>query len=237
MRSETLLGQLSEAHRKLQEYAGHAEESAALLERNRLARELHDAVTQTIFSITLTAEAARMARTEDPALLPSLLDRIQESSADALAEMRSLVSELRPRTVSEDGLVASLRQHFAIRERRDGLRVDFRVQGEECGAAVEKEALFRIVQESLNNVVKHAGVKDAEVSLEFGESGCAVRVTDHGRGFAPAAAAGAGLGLSSMRERIESRGGSFRVVSSPGGGTEVVVSVPPEAEGRGNGQG
>jgi signal transduction histidine kinase len=224
--AQALLTQLSETHKRLQEYAERAEESAALQERNRLARELHDAVTQTIFSITLTAEAARIARESDPGQLPALLDRIQESSADALAEMRSLVSELRPRRVAEDGLVVTLRQHLALRERRDHLRVRLSVDGEETGAVADKEALFRVVQESLNNVVKHSGVQDAEVLLRFDASGVDLRVRDAGIGFNPDTLPGAGFGLAAMRERIQSRGGSVGIQSHPGAGTVVHVHVP-----------
>jgi signal transduction histidine kinase len=148
------------------------------------------------------------------------------------------VSELRPRRVSEDGLVPTLRQHFAIRERRDGLQVRFTVEGEECGGAGEKEALFRTVQESLNNVVKHAGVKSVAVSLLFGESVMDLRIRDEGRGFdMMLARESRGFGLSTMRERIESRGGRFRIISAPGTGTQVDISVPLEAKGGRDGQG
>jgi signal transduction histidine kinase len=236
LRSESLLAQLSAANRKLQELAEKAEETAALQERNRLARELHDAVTQTIFSITLTAEAARLAREQDPGKLPSLLDRIQESSADALAEMRALVSELRPRHVSTDGLVATLRQHFSVRERRDRLRVQFTVHGEEIGETAEKEAVLRTVQESLNNVVKHAGVDTASVDLDFGEAAVDLCIRDCGKGFDPGEARGGGFGLATMRERIESRGGTLRIKSAPGSGTEIRIHVPLGAKGEADGQ-
>jgi len=211
--SERLLDQLRDANAKLRAYAEQAEEIATMHERNRLARELHDAATQTVFSITLTAQAARLACEQDPSRLPELLDKIQESGADALAEMRGLVSGLRPRRVAEDGLVPTLRQHFALRERREQLRV---------------------IQESLNNAVKHAGVGEAEVSLMFGEREALLRVRDAGRGFNPAAASGSdgagGFGLVSMRERVESRGGTWQLASRPGAGTEVTVRMPLAAE-------
>jgi signal transduction histidine kinase len=236
LRSESLLAQLSAANRKLQELAEKAEETAALQERNRLARELHDAVTQTIFSITLTAEAARLAREQDPGKLPSLLDRIQESSADALAEMRALVSELRPRRVSEDGLVATLRQHFSVRERRDRLRVEFTARGEETGETAAKEDVLRVVQESLNNVVKHAGVPSASVDLAFREEAIEAVIRDCGRGFDPEAARGGGFGLATMRERIESRGGTLSIRSTPGSGTEIRIRVPLGTKGERDGR-
>jgi len=231
-RSEDLLAQLQTANRKLHSYAEQAEEVAKIHERNRLARELHDAATQTVFSINLTAEAARMALTQDPGRLPALLEKIQESSADALAEMRALVGELRPRNMTEDGLAPTLRQHFTIRERRERLRIAFTVDGEERGDLDVKEALFRTAQEALNNVVKHAGVSEAEVSLKFLDDEITLRIRDAGKGFDPAASsAGEGFGLASMRERIESRGGSFALASRPGAGTEVSARIPLAAKG------
>jgi signal transduction histidine kinase len=232
-KSEDLLVKLGEANRELQRFAAQAEQTAAAEERERLARELHDAATQTVFSINLTAEAARLAVEQDPGQLPGLLERIQESSADALAEMRSLVSGLRPRLVAEDGLLATLRQHFELRERRERLRVIFSVEGEEHGGLEAREALFRTVQEALNNVVKHSGTAEAEVSLEFLEREARVRVRDAGTGFAvdadPASSTG-GFGLAGMRSRIEELGGTFTVHSAPGEGTTVMASLPLAAE-------
>jgi signal transduction histidine kinase len=229
-KSEDLLAQLRTAHGELRRYAEQAEEAAAAGERNRLASELHDAATQTVFSITLTAEAARLAQAQDPARLPTLLARIQESSAEALSEMRSLVRELRSPLVAEDGLLATLRQHAAVRERREHLRVIFSVDGEEHGSLDAREALFRTVQEALNNVVKHAGVSEAEVSLAFGERDITAVVHDRGRGFDPASVPSGGFGLAGMRERIESRGGTFTVTSAPGAGTTVSAGLPLAAE-------
>jgi signal transduction histidine kinase len=237
-KSEALLAQLGEANRELQRYAEQAERTAAAEERERLARELHDAATQTVFSINLTAEAARLAIAQDPGRLPGLLDRIQESSAEALAEMRSLVSDLRPRVVSEDGLLATLRQHFVLRERRERLRVIFSIEGEEHGSTEIREALFRTVQEALNNVVKHSGAVEAEVALAFSENEAMVRIRDGGCGFAadaaPADAAArvspGGFGLAGMRRRVEEMGGTFTVTSAPGAGTTVTASLPLAAE-------
>ena len=122
-RSEELRGRLEEANQRLRAYAEQAEETATAQERARLARELHDAVTQTVFGMTLTAEAARIAIEQDPARVPPLLSRLQELARDALGETRAMVDELRPRSVAEAGLVRSLERHLALREKRDGLRV------------------------------------------------------------------------------------------------------------------
>jgi signal transduction histidine kinase len=228
-RSEELASRLQEANRRLRVYAERAEEAASAQERARLARELHDAVTQTVFSMNLTAEGARLACQSTPKKVPAMLDRLQELGRDALAEMRSLVDELRPRSVAEVGLVGSLQKHLAMRRRRDGLAARLSVRGEERGGAAVKEALFRTAQEALNNVLRHSGVKEAAVELDFGEREVRLRVRDAGKGFLPAAAAGGeSFGLVNMRERVEALGGSFRLDSAPGAGTRVEARVPLE---------
>jgi signal transduction histidine kinase len=232
-RSEELASRLQEANRRLQVYAERAEEAATAQERSRLARELHDAVTQTVFSMNLTAEAARLACEESPQQVPAMLERLQELGRDALAEMRSLVDELRPRSVAEVGLVGSLQKHLAMRKRRDGLAVRLEVSGEERGQAAVKEALFRMAQEALNNVLRHAGVKQADIELSFGEEEVSLRVRDAGRGFTPGAASGGeSFGLINMRERVEALGGTFHLVSAPGAGTTVEARVPLARGGR-----
>jgi len=240
-RSEELASRLQEANQRLKVYAERAEEVATAQERSRLARELHDAVTQTVFSMNLTAEAARLACEATPQKVPGMLDRLQELGRDALAEMRSLVDELRPRSVGELGLVRSLQKHLAMRRRRDGLAARLTISGEERGGEAVQEALFRTAQEALNNVLRHSGVKEADVELRYGEREVSLCVRDAGRGFRPASlTAGAGynparmpaaagpesFGLINMRERVEALGGTFSVVSAPGAGTKVEARVP-----------
>jgi signal transduction histidine kinase len=226
--SQALLAELQAAHRQLQAYAGQVEELAAAEERNRLARELHDSVTQTIFSLTLTAQAARMLLDQDTARAAQQLDRVQELAGDALAEMRSLIRQLRPKTVAELGLAPALRQHAAERQSRDGLHVDLHVDGERRLPAETEEALFRVVQEALNNVVKHARTDRAEVCLAWQAQAVTLTVEDRGAGFD---SAGAGpdashLGLTSMHERVKALGGTLDVRSEPGAGTCIHVHVP-----------
>jgi len=231
-RSEDLAAELGEANRRLRAYAGQAEEMAAAQERAALARELHDAATQTVFSLNLTAEAARMSITESPDRVPAFLDRLQELARDALAEMRTLVRELRPSTVAETGLVKSLEHHFALRERRDGLRVSFSVEGEERGGPQAKEALFRSAREALNNVVKHAGVSEARVALRFTDDEAVIEVRDAGRGFDPASGRQPeSFGLLSLRERLEELGGRLSLDAAPGRGAGVEARVPIPREG------
>jgi signal transduction histidine kinase len=230
-RSDELAAELGEANRRLRAYAGQAEEAAAAQERAALARELHDAATQTVFSMNLTAEAARMSLAEDPARVPAMLERLQELARDALAEMRALVRELRPSTIAETGLVKSLERHAVLRERRDGLQVSLGVDGEERGSPEMKEALFRTAREALNNVAKHAGVKEAGVALRFTDDEASIEIRDVGRGFDPTVEQGPeSFGLLALRERLEELGGGLSVEAAPGKGVCVVARVPIRRE-------
>ena len=237
-RGQVLLAELQKAYGELEKHSARAREYAAVEERNRLARELHDSVTQKLFSMTLTAEAARLLQARDPARVAVLLVRLQDLARDSLAEMRALLQKLSSGTEAEGGLVPALRRHVEDRRRADGLEVELVVEGEPEPPGPVGEALFRVTQEALNNVVKHAGTGAARVVLR--RSGGMVRllVVDEGRGFRPAEAAGgaagggaagggaARLGLSGMRERVRAIGGSLTIESEPGMGTRVCVEVP-----------
>jgi signal transduction histidine kinase len=222
-------------------------ELAASEERNRLARELHDSVTQLLFSMTLIAESLGAAWKRDPVEGEHRAARLLELSQTALAEMRSLLSELRPGSdtkaapvaraadaVRRFGLVGALRRH-ARGLSADGLRVVFSARGYVSVPGEQEYEMFRIAQEALHNVAKHAAAKTVELSLVTDGHGTLLRVRDDGTGFegaSPGAHVGRswpGLGLRSMRERAESLGARFTVHSSPGAGTTVEVSVPPVA--------
>lgn len=227
VRSEGLREELEAANRRLRSYAERAEEAAAEQERAHLARDLHDAATQTVFSMNLTAESARIALAENPEKAPALIDRLQELARDALAEMRTLVRELRPSSVVDEGLVKSLQRLAAQRERRDGMHVSLAVRGEEEGTVEMKETIFRTAREALNNIAKHAGVTRSRLDLSFGTADIALLVQDAGRGFDPSAARRPeSYGLLAMRERVEALGGTLLVRSAPGAGTEIEARFP-----------
>src|SRR5262245_46039587 len=141
-----------------------AQEAAVLEERSRLARDLHDSISQQLFSMTLTAQAARVQLEKNPARTAAQLERLQETAAAALAEMRALIFQLRPPGLSEQGLVVALQQHALALGRREGLTVNLEVSGEERYARGAEQAIYRIVQEALNNVVKHAGARNVPVA-------------------------------------------------------------------------
>ncbi len=227
--AQKLLDELQIAHRELQEYAAQTEELTAAEERNRLARELHDSVTQTIFSITLTAESARILLDRDPAKVAAQLNRLQELAKDALAEARSLIYHLRPKTVAEEGLIPALRRHIDERQDRDGLTVAFHLEeadkAEKLLSPETEEALFRIAQEALNNVAKHAQTDHAEVTLRLTDESVSLLIEDHGVGFDPDALGRqtTHLGLTSMRQRARVMGATFAVKSEPGAGTSIWI--------------
>jgi signal transduction histidine kinase len=206
-----------------------AQAAAVLEERNRLARELHDSVSQQLFSMTLTAPAARAQLEKNPQRAAAQLERLQETATAALAEMRALIFQLRPPALRDQGLVAALQQHAQALSHREGLAIALSVVGDDRLARGLEQPLFRIVQEALNNVVKHADAHNVTVSLEFGVERVLVRIIDDGQGFDPQATPsgqGRHLGMISMRERAVEIGGTMDLRSMIGGGTEVTVTVP-----------
>lgn len=210
-----------------------AQEGAVMEERSRLARDLHDSISQQLFSMTLTAQAARAQLEKNPARTATQLERLQETAAAALGEMRALIFQLRPPALSEQGLVGALKQHVTALGRREGLSVTLDVHGDEKYARGAEQAIYRIAQEALNNVVRHAGACNVAVDLSLSPENIRLRVVDDGSGFDPATAAttqGRHLGLTSMRERATELGGTFDIQSTPNQGTEIVVTVPGREE-------
>jgi signal transduction histidine kinase len=211
-----------------------AQEAAVLEERSRLARDLHDSISQQLFSMTLTAQAARVQLEKNPVRTAAQLERLQETAGAALAEMRALIYQLRPPGLSEQGLVIALQQHVAAVGRREGLTVQLEVDGEERYARGAEQQIYRIVQEALNNVIKHAGVCRVAIVLDLQPDLLTLRVADDGVGFDPDVLDplnGRHLGLTSMRERAAELGGRIELRSRPGQGTEVVVTVPRDYDG------
>ncbi|MCL4559126.1 MAG: sensor histidine kinase [Chloroflexi bacterium] len=223
--TQALLADLQVANQKLEAYARQAEDLATVQERNRLARELHDVVSQIIFSMTLTAQAAKILLERDPARVPAQLDHLQSLSQSALAEMRALIQHLRPRTVAEEGLPSALRQLAVERLARDGLIVNVQVSGERRLPEFIEEGLYRITQEALSNVAKHAGVKQASVELHLEGDPISLSIEDHGAGFVPSAAENRSghLGLANIADRVRALNGALTIESAPGDGTRIRV--------------
>jgi signal transduction histidine kinase len=230
---EEMVGVLAAHAAVLMEHARLYEQSrelSVLDERNRLARELHDATTQTLFSLRLAMETAASLVATDPARAAAELDTARDLVDATFAELRALVFELRPPALDSDGLVTTLRKHLDVAGRAHGLRVALHTTGEErLSPAVERE-LFRIVQEAVTNVLRHARATTLEVELAFEPGSVVVTVRDDGVGFDPDARSirSRRLGLTSMRERARALGGSLTLQSAPGAGTTVRVEVPDD---------
>ena len=228
---EQLVGVLAAHAAVLIEHARLYESSrelSVLDERNRMARELHDAITQRLFSLRLTIETAATLLGSDAGRAAAELDTARDLVNDVFAELRTLVFELRPASLDADGLVAAVRKHLDVVGRAHGVGVRVTVQGERALPAHTEQQLFRIVQEAVTNVVRHAGAGLVQVDVAFGDGAVSVTVADDGVGFDAQARAirSRRLGLTSMRERARSLGGRLDVDSAPGRGTTVRVVVP-----------
>jgi signal transduction histidine kinase len=227
--NQALASELQEANRQLQAYSKQLEQLAVTRERHRLARELHDSVTQTIFSMTLTTQSALLLLDRDPHQASDQLDRLHQLSQSALAEMRVLISELRPEKVAEGGLVAALRRHLADRRLPESLAVSLEVEGDQPLSSAEEQGLFRIAQEALNNIVKHAQASEARIRLHLLEP-LWLEIKDQGQGFDLQRARDSDhVGLSSIGERAAEIGWSLSIIAAPGAGTCIRVEKTSEA--------
>jgi signal transduction histidine kinase len=207
----------------------------AVEERHRIARDLHDSVSQSLFSSGLHTRTAQKALEEEHVSSVSPLRRslsaIAELTRDAQSEMRALVVELRGDTL-HDGLVSALDKHASRIASRDGLPID--VQGPERRLALSRRAeseLFGIGREALANVLKHAGATTAQVRVVGGATRVLVEIRDDGRGFDPAASHPNHYGIESMRSRAAEIGGVLTITSVADRGTVVRVEAPADAEG------
>lgn len=203
-----------------------AQSLAALEERQRLARELHDSVSQSLYGIGLGARTARALIEANPPAAAKPLDYILELTEAGLAEMRALVFELRADSLEREGLVAAFEKQAAAMRARHGLRIELRAMAEPDVPLRVKEALYRVVMEALHNVVKHAHATAAAVVLRVVPSGLCAEVTDNGRGFDPSVEFPGHLGLVSMRQRVAALGGTLEVESGPNRGTTLRAIVP-----------
>jgi signal transduction histidine kinase len=205
-------------------------QAAALAERTRLARELHDSVSQSLFSMTMHARAAQLAMAQagldETGPLGSAIAELAALARGAMAEMRALIFELRPGALAEEGLVAALRKQAAALTAREETVIT--VKGPEkrldLGATVE-ENVYRIASEALRNVVNHAHAGSATVSVTDQTGGLRLEVSDDGAGFDQNCEHPGHLGLSTMAERAEAVGAELAISSAPGDGTTVLLSL------------
>ncbi|HZC84940.1 MAG TPA: PAS domain S-box protein [Rubrobacter sp.] len=202
-----------------------AQDTAALEERQRLARELHDSVSQALYGIVLGTDAARTLLDRDPGRVAEPLEYVLSLAKAGLAEMRALIFELRPESLATEGLIAALEKQAALVQARHELAVHAALCDEPDAPLEVKETVYRVAQEALNNTVKHAQAKEVELRLEKDASGILLEVRDDGKGFDPANSFPGHLGLKSMRERVARLGGTFRIESTPEEGTRIRVRI------------
>ncbi len=203
------------------------EQLLVLEERNRLARELHDAVTQSLYSLTLFAEAnRRFAREGNLAQSAEFATRLGDTAQQALREMRLLVHNLRPSILEQAGLARAIQQRLDGVERRAGIKATLETQGDLSLPAHVEEALFHLSQEALNNALKHANATDVMVALQQSQDKVHMVIRDNGCGFdLDGRDDSGGLGLVSMRERVALLGGDFHLETAVHRGTTITVTL------------
>jgi signal transduction histidine kinase len=203
-------------------------ELSILSERNRLALELHDVVSQKLFSMMLTAEAAATQLNQDPTAARVQIDRVRQLAGEALEELRSLILGLRAPELERDGLEGTLRKEVDMLARAHGtdIRVEVRT-GFTCERGERELALLRIVHEALHNAVRHARAQHVVVRLGGEDGRITAEITDDGVGFNPDAPEirSRHLGLTSMEERARELSGRLQIRSAPGAGTTVRLEV------------
>lgn len=224
---QTLADQIAVAIENARLYEA-GQQLAVSEERNRLARELHDSVTQELFSMTMITGALPLLMERKPEVAKERVLRLCELSRGALAEMRALLFALRPAALAEEGLATALTKHAAAVQSREGLTVNLQLVGDGRLPHACEEALYRVFQEALHNVVKHARARSVWVRLEIGDQQTDLMIRDDGIGLDPSStqSGSATMGMSSMRERVQELGGTFSVQSAPGSGTTIRVAAP-----------
>jgi signal transduction histidine kinase len=197
-------------------------------ERQRIARELHDAVTQKLFSLRLTADAAATLTARDPQRAAQELGTVRRLAAEVADELRAIVVGLRPVDLAGDGLDVALRKQAELLDRVHGAAVRFAGEAIPRLSAAAEGAAYRIAQEALHNALRHGAPSTVEMRLDVSGGVVRLEVVDDGIGFDPTVSAGAGarLGLASMRDRARTAGGRLEVRSAPGGGTTVRLLLP-----------
>jgi signal transduction histidine kinase len=221
--NQSLMQQLQTANLQLESHSDTLKQLGVAQERQRLRRELHDSVTQTIFSMTLTTQSALLLVDRDFSRVGIQLERLNQLAQSALTEMHTLISELRPEPQTGGGLEAELRKHIDSRHIPDGLAVYLDMDGDERLSIQEEQCLFRITQEALNNVIKHTRASKATIHLHMAEPFW-IEIADNGQGFSLDQAQGGGrIGLAGMRERAEEIRWELSIRSTLGEGSCIRV--------------
>ena len=203
-------------------------ELSILSERNRLALELHDAVSQKLFSLVLTAEAAETLAARDASDVGEQITKLKALAREALDELRALIFELRPPDLERDGLCGALRKHVDVLRQRQPAEINLELADQLPADPERDPEILRIAQEALHNALRHASAGHVAVRLRGDDGELVLEVEDDGIGFDPFAPElrAKRLGLTSMEERARRLGGRLELDSTPGAGTRVRLAVP-----------
>jgi signal transduction histidine kinase len=223
--NEQMFNELQTANRQLQRYADQMASLAVEQERNRLARDLHDSVTQTVFSMNLAAQSAYLLLEKEPVRIKGQLIHIEELAANAQREIQALVSQLSPHLVTDVSLPAALHKLAAEQKMKNGLQISLKVRGNQMLSETIVTTLYCITNEALTNVVKHSGVHEAIVLLNLEKGNSCLEIEDHGMGFDPNSKfeERGHLGLAGMSERACEIGWDLSIESRQGHGTRIHV--------------
>jgi NarL family two-component system sensor histidine kinase YdfH len=223
--NQRMAGELENAHQQLQAYTEQTVALAAERERFRLARDMHDSVTQTVFSMNLTAQTARLLMEKDASRVNAQLERLVELGQSALQEIHQLVAKLKPKPAEAIGLIERLNQLFSERYKLYHLDVDFVSYGSRNLDEAVANGLVRIVQEALTNVIKHSGTNQASVCLDLDSVPAFVEIEDKGIGFEVEAIPNqrGHLGLAAMAEQASEIGWQLSFQAQKGQGTKVRI--------------
>ncbi len=236
--AEQLADQLRQLRLLAERNALLAEEASALAtleERNRIARELHDALKQQIFGLSLTAGTIRQLALQDPERAIERLAQLEQQARDVHQEIDAIIKQMRPASLDDRGLPQALHRLTEKWQDQHGIPTPLTIQGEHPLPLAIEHALFRIAQESLNNVAQHARATHVEISLRYTPQKVTLEIVDNGAGFDTSQPASTTqLGLSSMDARARELGGSLSIDSQSDGGTRVRVVLPTETEGTPN---
>lgn len=204
-------------------------------ERERIAREMHDGISQSLFSVSLGLELAKKQVPKDPSLAMRTLEDLERQLGASSRELRRLIYDLRPMKLQELGLVGSVTTWMSEATRGSGMRGTVDVSGQQCPLRPSQEAcLYRVAKEAISNAVRHSGGTQVTARIEYGAEAVTLTVSDDGKGLndgeTRARLEGTGAGLRNMTERVEAESGRLTVTSAPGAGTEIQAELPIGAD-------
>jgi signal transduction histidine kinase/ligand-binding sensor domain-containing protein len=204
-----------------------AQDLGVLQERNRLARDLHDSVTQSMYSVTMFADAAsKHLADQQPKAAANNLNKLRHVIKEAIHDLRLLIFELRPQILQKEGLTAAIEARLEAVENRSGVQIDYEVEGESHLAFHQEDGFYRIALEAMTNALKHAKADKIQIKLQFEKNIALMKIQDNGIGFDLASAQeSGGMGIPGMLERAGEMGAEFQIESHPGNGTRVITKV------------